>query len=88
MASYSNAGVVVYVCICRAVSDRAVRREVDAGACTVRELRQRLGLGSVCGRCVPEARRLIVERQAELPHQIGAAESVGSATAHREAARG
>ena len=52
----------MYVCICRAVTDRAIRREVDAGACTVRDLRQRLGLGSVCGRCVPEARRLIVEQ--------------------------
>jgi bacterioferritin-associated ferredoxin len=49
----------MYVCICRAVSDRAIRHAVERGACSVRELKDGLGLGSVCGRCVPEARQLI-----------------------------
>ena len=49
----------MYVCICRAVSDKAIKREVEAGACSVRALKDRLGLGSVCGRCVPDARSMI-----------------------------
>lgn len=54
----------MYVCICRAVSDKAVKREIDDGACTVRALKDRLGLGSVCGRCVPEARAMIEQATA------------------------
>ena len=51
----------MYVCVCRAVSDRKIRQAVAAGACSVRELKDGLGVGSMCGRCVPEARQLIVE---------------------------
>ena len=51
----------MFVCVCRAVSDRKIRQAVAAGACSVRELKDGLGLGSVCGRCVPEARQLIAE---------------------------
>ena len=51
----------MYVCVCRAVSDRKIRQAVAAGACSVRELKDGLGVGSVCGRCVPEARQLIAE---------------------------
>ncbi len=51
----------MYVCICRAVSDKAIKREIADGACSVRALKDRLGLGSGCGRCVPHARELISE---------------------------
>jgi bacterioferritin-associated ferredoxin len=51
----------MYVCVCRAVSDSKVRQAVAGGACTVRALKDQFGLGSVCGRCVPEARQLIQE---------------------------
>ncbi|MDE0853129.1 MAG: bacterioferritin-associated ferredoxin [Nevskia sp.] len=49
----------MYVCVCRAVSDRKIRQAVEQGACSVRALKDQLGVGSVCGRCVPEARQLI-----------------------------
>jgi bacterioferritin-associated ferredoxin len=49
----------MYVCVCRAVSDSKIRQAAAEGVCTVRGLKDRFGLGSVCGRCVPEARQLI-----------------------------
>lgn len=50
----------MYVCVCKAVSDRAIRRSVaEEGVCTLKQLKDRFGLGSVCGRCVPETRTLI-----------------------------
>lgn len=49
----------MYVCVCKAVSDRKIRQAVDGGVCTLKGLKDRFGVGSVCGRCVPEARALI-----------------------------
>jgi bacterioferritin-associated ferredoxin len=49
----------MYVCVCRAVSDSKIRHAVAQGACNVRALKDQFGLGSVCGRCVPEARELL-----------------------------
>ena len=44
------------VCICKAVSDRHIRSAVKSGATSVRDLTRELGLGTCCGKCVPEAR--------------------------------
>ena len=51
----------MYVCVCKAVSDKTVKRAIADGACSVRELRDRLGVASGCGRCVPEIRTLLAE---------------------------
>jgi bacterioferritin-associated ferredoxin len=44
------------ICVCKAVSDRHIRSAVKNGAASVRDLTRELGLGSCCGKCVPEAR--------------------------------
>lgn len=41
----------MYVCVCRAVTDSQIRDAICDGACSMRELRQRLGVASECGRC-------------------------------------
>lgn len=41
----------MYVCVCRAVTDSQIREAICEGACSMRELRQRLGVASECGRC-------------------------------------
>jgi bacterioferritin-associated ferredoxin len=41
----------MYVCVCRAVTDSQIREAICDGACSMRELRQRLGVASECGRC-------------------------------------
>jgi bacterioferritin-associated ferredoxin len=45
----------MYVCICKAVSERRIRQAVSAGATTLRDLREQTGLGTNCGKCVPQA---------------------------------
>jgi bacterioferritin-associated ferredoxin len=42
----------VYVCGCRAVTDREVHRAVQAGARSAAEVAERCGAGSRCGNCV------------------------------------
>lgn len=49
----------MYVCICRAVSERRIARAVDEGATTLKELREHTGLGTCCGKCVPQAYQLL-----------------------------
>ncbi|WP_372018166.1 nitrate reductase [Pseudoxanthomonas sp. 10H] len=48
------------VCVCRQVSESAIRAEVRAGA-DVPALKLRLGCGTVCGSCVPQLTRLARE---------------------------
>jgi bacterioferritin-associated ferredoxin len=49
------------VCICKAVSDRHIRAAVDDGATCMRDLTRELGIGTCCGKCVPEARTVLSE---------------------------
>jgi bacterioferritin-associated ferredoxin len=44
------------ICVCKAVSDRHIRTAVDCGATSMRDLSRQLGIGTCCGKCVPEAR--------------------------------
>lgn len=44
------------VCVCKAVSDRHIRSAVKDGATSLRDLNRELGVGSCCGKCVPEAK--------------------------------
>ena len=45
----------MYVCICKAVSEKRVARAVAEGATTLKDLRETTGLGTGCGKCVPQA---------------------------------
>jgi bacterioferritin-associated ferredoxin len=49
------------VCVCKAVSDRHIRSAVKGGICSVTELSRKTGLGTCCGKCVPEARATIAD---------------------------
>jgi bacterioferritin-associated ferredoxin len=44
------------ICVCKAVSDRHIRAAVNNGATSMRHLARDLGVGTCCGKCVPEAR--------------------------------
>ena len=44
------------VCVCKAVSDRQIRAAVKGGAASLRDLTRDLGLGTCCGKCLPEAK--------------------------------
>ena len=47
------------ICLCRAVSDREVRRAITDGCATVSELRAACKAGTGCGKCVPALREML-----------------------------
>jgi bacterioferritin-associated ferredoxin len=67
----------MYVCICKAVSERGIVRAVAGGATTLKDLREVTGLGSGCGKCVPQAYQLLrdtlEQRQSPAAHHEVAA---------------
>jgi bacterioferritin-associated ferredoxin len=44
------------VCVCKAVSERQIRTAVKNGATSLRDLTRELGVGTCCGKCLPEAK--------------------------------
>jgi bacterioferritin-associated ferredoxin len=44
------------ICVCKAVSDRHIRSAVKNGAASMRDLTRELGVGTCCGKCLPEAK--------------------------------
>lgn len=51
----------MFVCSCRAVSDRTVRTAIATGATTISEVNARCAAGGRCGGCWPELQRLLDE---------------------------
>jgi len=52
---------VMIVCVCKAVSDRHIRAAVKGGVTRLRDLSRETGLGTCCGKCLPEARSTLGE---------------------------
>lgn len=55
----------MYICLCKAVTDKDIHRAVSNGATTMRCMRQLNGVGSQCGRCVGHAKEVIGEALAQ-----------------------
>lgn len=49
----------MYVCVCRAISDRQIREVVDRGAKSLCEVQAYLPVASCCGTCEDTAREII-----------------------------
>jgi bacterioferritin-associated ferredoxin len=52
----------MYVCICNAVTDRAIREVVDQGAQSLFEVQCQLPVASCCGRCEQTANDVVNEQ--------------------------
>jgi bacterioferritin-associated ferredoxin len=63
------------VCVCKAVSDRHIRNAVKGGASSVRDLARELGVGTCCGKCLPEAKMALSHCQASCQSSNSAAAS-------------
>ncbi|QDQ28034.1 bacterioferritin [Chitinimonas arctica] len=64
----------MYICICKAVTDKQIRHAVvHAGCGSMRELRMELGVASCCGKCAPDARALLLDSQQQLSASRGTA---------------
>lgn len=58
----------MYVCICKSVTDKQIRRAAASGVDNLYELRQSLGVASGCGTCAATAQEILDEarnRQAQ-----------------------
>lgn len=51
----------MYICLCNAVTDHDIRREVAGGVRTFAELQARTGCSDCCGCCEPEARACLAQ---------------------------
>ena len=49
----------MYICVCHAVTESAIRDAVSAGARNIQDLGFQTGAGTQCGSCVPQARAII-----------------------------
>ena len=58
----------MFICVCAAVTDRAIRAAVAAGANSLDDLRIDLGVAMNCGTCARAAEHVICETQANLIH--------------------
>ena len=69
----------MYVCVCNGISDREVRRAIDAGATTMNQLCTQLPLANRCGRCADAVRELLDSRGSDDAHAGAGALSAGCA---------
>jgi bacterioferritin-associated ferredoxin len=51
----------MYVCSCRATTDREVARAIDGGATTIDDISRACGAGDGCGGCWPTLQHLLDE---------------------------
>lgn len=57
----------MYVCLCKAVTDSQIKQAVEDGAQSFREVRDSLGVATVCGSCACAAKEL-VKTTSKAPH--------------------
>lgn len=53
----------MFVCICNAVTDRQIQETVAAGAASLTDLQDRLGVASCCGCCADLASSFLTANQ-------------------------
>ncbi len=51
----------MYICVCKAVTDNQIRKAINEGACTMRDLSQDLGIVKQCGKCGKCTHKLLKE---------------------------
>jgi len=54
----------MFVCICKGITEQNIRDAVDNGSESFKHLKQQLAVGSQCGSCVSDAKKLINEQLA------------------------
>ncbi|WP_242006906.1 bacterioferritin-associated ferredoxin [Candidatus Nitrotoga sp. AM1P] len=59
---------IMYICICKGITDSAIREAVCQGACRMRDLKTCLGVGTQCGKCACHAKQVLNEVLADLKH--------------------
>lgn len=55
----------MYVCLCKGITDSQLRDAVAEGSTTFKEVKQQLGVGVQCGKCIPLALAILAEETAK-----------------------
>jgi len=58
----------MYVCVCKAVTERQIFAAAKAGAKNMKDLKRELGVGSECGRCASCAKACLREAHHQESH--------------------
>jgi bacterioferritin-associated ferredoxin len=53
--------LIMIVCVCKSVSDRAIRAKLTAGVNSFVELQVELGVATCCGKCAESVQDLMLE---------------------------
>jgi bacterioferritin-associated ferredoxin len=57
----------MYVCLCNAVTDKAIRKAVrQHDPHTMKQLRDLVPIGTECGKCIRQARQIMLEERASI----------------------
>ena len=62
----------MYVCVCKAVTERQILSAAESGAQTLHDLRRCLGVASECGRCARHAHQMLRELHGSCPQHCQA----------------
>lgn len=49
----------MYVCLCKAVTDRQIHESISRGASSFAEVRRELGVSTQCGKCCQMAKSIV-----------------------------
>lgn len=49
----------MYICLCKNVTDSQIKEAVCQGACSLKAVRNQLGVASQCGKCGKQALQLV-----------------------------
>lgn len=55
----------MYICVCKAVTDKQLVSVIESGVCTRRELTHCLGVGKDCGKCNQEVKTLLKQHSGQ-----------------------
>ena len=58
-------GACMYICLCKAVSEQKIRKLIERGAATLKEIQQESQAGTNCGTCVCYIQDIIREFKTE-----------------------
>lgn len=60
----------MWICLCKAVTDRRLREVIRGGARTVKAIGRETGAGTDCGDCLAAIRELLAEELEELGEDV------------------
>jgi bacterioferritin-associated ferredoxin len=55
----------VYICICKAITATQIALAIENGADSLEELASQLGVGTCCGKCIPNMKEILKESNSQ-----------------------